>query len=149
MMIMISTLSNPIMFGSVGFVSKSRLQKDIGKWDSHYSFSSYRPFFKPEVTHLSPISHFRLEKVYTTEEKTEEYCQQKKIMTLLGCFPDLFWRDVIISQDANCSVRCRAAKRDVTGNMKAKAPSHWLPRQFVFFSSSVKYSVYYYNLYNK
>ena len=81
MMIMISLLSNPIMFGSVGFVSKSRLQKYIGKWDSHYSFPNYRPFSKPEVTHLSPIiafhCRFRLEKVYTTVEKTEEYCQQK------------------------------------------------------------------------
>ena len=57
------------MFGTVGFVSKSRLQKYIGKWDSLYSFSSYRPFSKPEMTHLSAIialnSRFRLEKVYT------------------------------------------------------------------------------------
>ena len=43
------------MFGTVGFVSKSRLQKYIGKWDSLYSFSSYRPFSKPEMTHLSSI----------------------------------------------------------------------------------------------
>ena len=54
------------MFGTVGFVSKIRLQKYIGKWDSLYSFSSYRPFSKPEVTDLSPIfalnSRFRLEK---------------------------------------------------------------------------------------
>ena len=56
------------MFGTVGFVSKSRLQKYIGKWDSFYSFSSYRPFSKPEVTHLSPVIalniRFRLENVY-------------------------------------------------------------------------------------
>ena len=32
------------MFGTVEFVSKGRLQKDIYKWDSLYSFSSYRPF---------------------------------------------------------------------------------------------------------
>ena len=55
------------MFGTVGFVSKSRLQKYIGKWDSLYS--SYRPLSKPEVIHLSQIialnSRFRLEKVYT------------------------------------------------------------------------------------
>ena len=43
------------MFGTVGFVSKSRLQKYIGKWDTLYSFTSYRPFSKPEVTHLSQI----------------------------------------------------------------------------------------------
>ena len=43
------------MFGTVGFVSKSRLQKYIGKLDSLYSFSSYRPFSKPEMTHLSSI----------------------------------------------------------------------------------------------
>ena len=53
--IIISTKSNPVMFGTVRFVSKSRLQNYIGKWDSLYSFSSYRPFSKPEVTiyHLS------------------------------------------------------------------------------------------------
>ena len=43
------------MFGTVGFVSKSRLQNYIGKWNSHYSFSNYRPFSYPEVTHLPPI----------------------------------------------------------------------------------------------
>ena len=43
------------MFGTVRFVSKSRFQKYIGKWDSLYSFSSYRPFSKPEMTHLLPI----------------------------------------------------------------------------------------------
>ena len=32
------------MFGTVGVVSKSRLQKYKHKWDSLYSFSSYRPF---------------------------------------------------------------------------------------------------------
>ena len=61
------------MLGTVRFVSKSRLQNYIGKWDSLYSFSSYRPFSKPEVTHLSPILalniRFRLEKninIWTT-----------------------------------------------------------------------------------
>ena len=44
------------MFDTIGFVSKSRLQKYIGKWDSLYSFPSYRPFSKPEVIHLSPIT---------------------------------------------------------------------------------------------
>ena len=43
------------MFGTVGCVSKSRLQKYIGKVDSLYSFSKYRPFSKPEMTHLSLI----------------------------------------------------------------------------------------------
>ena len=40
-----STKSNPVMFGTVGFVSKICLQNYIGKWNSHYSFSHYRPFF--------------------------------------------------------------------------------------------------------
>ena len=69
------------MFGTVGFISKSRLQKYIGKWDSLYSFSSYRPFSKPEVTHLSPIiavdSRFRSEKVYTYGQG--EVCPKKWI----------------------------------------------------------------------
>ena len=45
------------MFGTVGLVSKRRLQIYIYlcKWDSLYSFSSYRSFSKPEMTHLSPI----------------------------------------------------------------------------------------------
>ena len=57
------------MFGTAGFVSKSRLQKYIGKLDSLFSFSSYCPFSKPEMTLLSPIialhSIFRKEKIYT------------------------------------------------------------------------------------
>ena len=56
------------MFGTLWFVSKSRLQKYIGVWNSLYSFFSYRPFSKQAVTHLSLIialnSRFRLEKVY-------------------------------------------------------------------------------------
>ena len=67
------------MFGTVGFVSKTRLQKFLGKWDSLYSFTSYRPFSKPEVTNLSPIialnCRFRLEKVYTYGQG--EVCPKK------------------------------------------------------------------------
>ena len=64
------------MLGTVGFVSKSNLQKYKGKWDSRYSFSSYCPFFKPEVTHLLPIialnSCFRLKK-QKTKKKNNKY----------------------------------------------------------------------------
>ena len=69
------------MVGSIGFVSKSRLQKYIGKWDSLYSFSSYRPFSKPEVTHSSLIValniRFILENVYAYGQG--EVCPKKWI----------------------------------------------------------------------
>ena len=58
------------MFGTVGFVSKSRLQKYIGTWDSLYSFSSYRPFSKPEVTHLSPLIALRMSAGYNFDFST-------------------------------------------------------------------------------
>ena len=64
---MILTLSNPVMFGTVGIVAKRCIQK-YRILGLYRVVSGFRLFSKPEMTHFSPETainfHFRLGKVY-------------------------------------------------------------------------------------